>query len=126
MITVRETSLTGETLEAIREIDLEFYPNIGQIDWYLARYKPWHSAFAAMDGGKMVGYFVAVPVRKELYDAIVNGVLVDDLGVSPDTSLSMIISKSMSLQMTLFCSFYGLVLFHCAYIPHLFYPFICL
>ena len=79
MLTVREVSLTEEVLEEIREIDLEFYPNIGPIGWYLSRYKPWHSAFAAMDGEKMVGYFVLVPVRKELYDAVLNGVLVDDL-----------------------------------------------
>ena len=87
MITVDEVSLTKEILEEIRKIDLEFYPNIGPIDWYLSRYKPWHSAFAAMDDGKMIGYFVAVPVRKELYDAILNGVLADDLGVSPDMFL---------------------------------------
>ena len=87
MPVIREVSLTREILEEIREIDLEFYPNIGPIGWYLSRYKPWHSAFAAMDGGKMIGYFVAVPVRKALYDAILNGVLVDDLGVSPDMYL---------------------------------------
>ena len=87
MLTVREVSLARETLEEIRKIDLEFYPNIGPIGWYLSRYKTWHSAFAAMDDGKMIGYFVAVPVRKELYDAILNGVLVDDLGVSPDMYL---------------------------------------
>ena len=87
MLTIREVSLTKETLEEIRKIDLEFYPNIGPIDWYLSRYKPWHSAFAAMDGGKMVGYFVTMPVRKELYDAILNGVLVDDLGINPEMYL---------------------------------------
>ena len=87
MITVREVSLTKEILEEIRKIDMEFYPNIGPIDWYLSRYRPWHSAFAAMDDEKMIGYLVAVPVRKELYDAILNGVLVDDLGVSPDMFL---------------------------------------
>ena len=84
MLTIKEVSLTREILEEIRKIDLEFYPNIGLIDWYLSRYKPWHSAFAAMDDEKMIGYFVAVPVRKELYDAIVSGVLVDDLGINPD------------------------------------------
>ena len=87
MLTIREVSLTRETLEEIRKIDLEFYPNIGPIDWYLSRYKPWHSAFAAMDGEKMIGYFVVVPVRKELYDAVLSGVLVDDLGVNPEMYL---------------------------------------
>ena len=87
MLTVKEVSLTRETLEEIRKIDLEFYPNIGLIDWYLSRYKPWHSAFVAMDDEKIIGYFVAVPVRKELYDAVLNGVLVDDLGINPDMYL---------------------------------------
>jgi len=31
----------------------------------------------------------------------------------------------MLLQMALFCSFYGWVIFHCICIPHLFNPFIC-
>ena len=87
MLTVREVSLTRDILEEIRKIDLAFYPNIGQIDWYLSRYKPWHSAFVAMDDGKLIGYFVAVPVRKELYDAVLNGVLVDDMGINPDMYL---------------------------------------
>ena len=87
MLSFKEVSLTRETLEEIREIDREFYPNIGSIDWYLSRYKPWHFAFAAMDDGRMIGYFVAVPVRKELYDAILDGVLVDDLGVNPNMFL---------------------------------------
>ena len=86
MLTVKELSLTRETLEEIRKIDLEFYPNI-MIDWYLSRYKPWHSAFVAMDNEKMIGYFVAVPVRKELYDTILNGVLIDDLGINPEMYL---------------------------------------
>ena len=60
MLTVKEVSLTRETLEEIRKIDLEFYPNIGPIDWYLSRYKPWHSAFVAMDDEKIIGYFVAM------------------------------------------------------------------
>ena len=83
VITMKEVSLTKEVLEEIRRIDLEFYPHIGPIDWYLARYKPWHSAFVAMDDERIVGYFVAVPIQKGLYDAVLNGVLVDDLGVNP-------------------------------------------
>ena len=87
MIAIKEVSLTEEVLEEIREIDLTFYPNIGPIEWYLVRYKPWHSAFVAMDGEKIVGYLAALPARKELYDAILNGVLIDDLGINPDMFL---------------------------------------
>ena len=86
-IVIKEVSLTKEVLEEIRKIDLQFYPNIGPIDWYLARYKPWHSAFVAMDEGKIVGYIASLPARKELYDAILNGVLIDDLGINPEMFL---------------------------------------
>ena len=84
MITTKEVSLTRDVLEEIRKIDLQVYGNISGIDWYLSRYRPWHSAFVAMDGGRIIGYVTAVPVRKDLYDAILNGVLVDDLGINPD------------------------------------------
>ena len=83
-IAIKEVSMTKEVLERIREIDLEVYPNIGPIDWYLARYKPRNTAFAAMVGGEIVGYIASLPARKELYDAITSGVLIDDLGINPD------------------------------------------
>ena len=83
-IAIKEVSMTKEVLEQIRQIDLAVYPNIGPIDWYLARYKPWHTAFAAMAGGEIVGYVASLPAKKELYDAIANGVLIDDLGINPD------------------------------------------
>lgn len=63
MLTVREVSLTREVLEEIRRIDLEFYPNIGLIDWYLSRYKLWHSAFADM-GVKAISENVGVFVSQ--------------------------------------------------------------
>ena len=84
MITTKEVSLTRDILEEIRRIDLEVYKNISGIDWYLSRYKPWHSAFVAMDDSRIIGYVTAVPVRKVLYEAVLNGVLVDDLGINPN------------------------------------------
>ena len=35
------------------------------------------------------------------------------------------LGPSTSLQITQFHFFYGWVIFHCIYVPHLFYPFIC-
>ena len=87
MIEIKEVSMTKEVLEIIRGIDLQFYPNIGSIDWYLARYKPWHTSFVAMDDGEIVGYLTSLPARKELYDAILSGVLIDDIGINPDMFL---------------------------------------
>ena len=41
-------------------------------------------------------------------------------------SVFMIVcSPSMSLQMTYLHSFYDWVIFHCIYVPHLLYPFLC-
>ena len=40
-----------------------------------------------MDAGEIVGYLTSLPARKELYDAILNGVLIDDMGVNPDMFL---------------------------------------
>ena len=83
-IEIKEVSMTKEVLERIREIDIKVYPNIGPIDWYLARYKPRNTALIAMDGGELVGYIASLPAKKELYDAIAGGVLIDDLGINPD------------------------------------------
>ena len=87
MITIHEVNLTREILEEIREMDLEFCRGIGPIDWYLDRYKPWHTALVAREEEKIIGYLAYLPIRKELYEAVVNGVLVDDLGISPDMFL---------------------------------------
>ena len=40
------------------------------------------------------------------------------------TSLSMIISSASMLLQMVFFIFYGQVIFHCRYVPHLLYPFI--
>ena len=40
-------------------------------------------------------------------------------------SVWLTLGPSTSLQMTQFRSFYGWVIFHCIYVPHLLYPFIC-
>lgn len=84
MITTKEVSLTRDILEEIRRIDLEVYKNISGIEWYLSRYRPWHSAFAAMDKDRIIGYVTAVPIQRVLYEAILNGVLVDDLDINPN------------------------------------------
>lgn len=43
MIEIKEAGMTKEALVILREIDLQFYPNIDSIDWCLARYKPWRT-----------------------------------------------------------------------------------
>lgn len=84
---IKDVSLTEETLREIRSVDMSAYGYARDLGWYLERYHPWHSAFAAVDGGRIVGYLAAFPIQKALYDALVSGVLVDDAGISPNMFL---------------------------------------
>ena len=84
---LKEVSLTEENLAEIRRVDLSAYDTVPELDWYLERYHPWHSAFAAVDGGRIVGYLAAFPIQKALYDALVSWVLVTDTGISPNMFL---------------------------------------
>ncbi len=82
---IEKVNLTKENLIKIQKIDKLFYKNnILDLNWYLKRYNEKHSAFFLTDdNGETVGYLVSVPIKKELYDAIVNGIMVNDLYVNP-------------------------------------------
>ena len=84
-------SLSKENLLKIKEIDKKFYQEeILNIEWYLARYSSKHKGIFLLDNNKVVGYLVSVPIKKELYEAIINGVLTNDLYINP----SMFINDS--------------------------------
>lgn len=86
-----EANLTKENLIKIEEIDNTFYKNdITGIDWYLQRYNENHKAILLFDNDKVVGYCVYVPIKKELYEALVNGVLINDVNINP----KMYVNKS--------------------------------
>ena len=91
-MTIKKIFLTKENLLKIKEIDDSFYSdNKLKIDWYLERYKPFHKAYILCDEkDNMVGYIVSVPIKKELYKAIIKGILVNDLYINP----SMFLEKS--------------------------------
>lgn len=81
---IEKIYLTKENLLKIEKIDDSFYKNaITGIDWYLERYNEKHYAYCLVDEEEIVGYIVSVPIKKELYDAIINGVLVNDLHINP-------------------------------------------
>ena len=73
---IEEVKLTKENLIKIKEIDNTFYTkeNIS-LDWYLERYTEKHSAILLLDKDEIVGYIISVPIKKELYDTIINGVI---------------------------------------------------
>lgn len=82
---IEEINLTKENLIKIKQIDDTFYKkdNI-TLEWSLERYKGTHKGLVLLDQDKVVGYVVAVPIKKELYDTIVNGVIINDLQINPN------------------------------------------
>lgn len=82
---IEKICLTKENLKKIKKIDDIFYhEDVTTIDWYLERYTPKHTGYILKDGKKIVGYLVAVPIKKEAYTAITKGVLVNDIYLNPD------------------------------------------
>ena len=86
-----EKKLTKENLLKIKEIDDTFYKDtMIDFDWYLERYKEIYQGIFLQDGKKIVGYLVTVPIKKELYETITNGVIMGDTNINP----SMFIASS--------------------------------
>lgn len=81
---IEEVYLTKENLLKIKSIDDLFYSDQLEIDWYLKRYSDKHKGILLLDNDKCVGYIVMAPVRKELYKAIISGVILNDVDVNPD------------------------------------------
>lgn len=81
---IEEVSLTKDILLKIQDIDNTFYLNaIIDIHWYLERYNKDNLAIVLQDDNKVVGYIVAIPINKELYNAITSGVIINDLYINP-------------------------------------------
>ena len=86
---IEEVKLSKENLEIIRNIDVTFYkdPRL-TIDWYMERYNENHTGILLLnEENQNVGYLVCVPIKKELYDQFVSGMLADDVEVDPDMFL---------------------------------------
>ena len=81
---VEKVSLTKDNLLKIKSIDETFYKSNLDIDWYLERYTNKHIGYLLYNNDKAIGYIVSVPIKKELYDALVNGVLLNDTNINPD------------------------------------------
>lgn len=82
---IKKVKLTRENLLRIQELDDLFYKDaITGIKWYLERYNKNHFAYVLLDeNGKYYGYVMALPIKKELYDAITNGIITNDLHINP-------------------------------------------
>lgn len=84
-IRIETINLTKENLKKIKKLDNSFYKeDILTLDWYLERYNENHKALVLVnEKNEWVGYLVSVPITKELYTTIINGVLVNDLYLNP-------------------------------------------
>ena len=87
---VEKVNLTKDNLLIIKNIDETFYKSNLDINWYLERYTNKHIGYLLYDNDKVIGYIVSVPIKKELYDTITNGVLLNDININP----SMFVEKS--------------------------------
>ena len=90
---IEKIYLTEENLIRIKKIDDLYYEgeNITDLNWYTDRYTSKHVGYVLLnEKNEYIGYIIAVPVKKELYDALINGVLVNDININPD----MFINKS--------------------------------
>lgn len=91
MIKIEKVSLTKENLLKIKKVDDSFYKeDLLTLEWYIERYNENNNGFLLMNDDCCVGYLVSVPIKKELYKAIINGVLINDLYINPN----MIVNKS--------------------------------
>lgn len=85
MMKIKEENLNRNILESIISLDKSFYNDKElTLNWYLERYKEYHKVILLCDDDKIVGYLLGVPIKKELYDAITNGVITNDIYVNPN------------------------------------------
>lgn len=94
---IKKINLTKANLLKIQDLDDLFYTDaITGIKWYLERYSKNHFAYVLVDENeKYYGYVMALPIKKELYDAITNGVITNDLYINPKIFRYEIKNKSM-------------------------------
>lgn len=86
-----EDKLTKDNLLKIKKIDDKFYNSpITNIDWYLERYTKNHKGIFLLDNEKVVGYLISVPIKQALYEALINGVFINDLYINPQMFIEKI------------------------------------
>lgn len=84
MICIKKEKLTKDVLHKIKNIDDLFYTDIDlSTSWYLERYNEEHYGYLIYDDNNCFGYIVSVPIKKELWDALLNGVMTNDYYINP-------------------------------------------
>lgn len=63
-------------LKKTKELDDTFYNDkVLTFEWYKKRYDENHNTLLFIDNEEIVGYLVSIPIKKELYNTIVNGTI---------------------------------------------------
>ena len=81
---IKKEKLSENLLRCIMEIDNTFYTDsITDFDWYIKKHLG-RECVILYDEERPVGYFYIVPIKPELYKAIVSGVLYNDIHINPE------------------------------------------
>lgn len=82
---IKKVKLSKENLKIIKSIDEIFYKDDRlTLQWYLERYNENHDGILLINEENIsVGYLVCVPIKEELYNQFVSGMLSDDVEVDP-------------------------------------------
>ena len=81
---IEKFNLTKENLLKIIELDKTFYHDKELTrKWYFERFKDNYEGIGLFDGTKLVGYLVASPIDKKLYDDIKKGKYDNDTKFDP-------------------------------------------
>ena len=82
---IKKVKLSKENLKIIKDIDEIFYKDDRlTLKWYLERYNENHDGILLINEENInVGYLVCVPIKEELYNQFVSGMLSDDIEVDP-------------------------------------------
>ena len=97
----KKEKLTKDVLHKIKNIDDLFYTDIDlSTSWYLERYNEEHYGYLIYDDNNCFGYIVSVPIKKELWDALLNGVMTNDYYINPkmfinESDYNYIVSRNL-------------------------------
>lgn len=82
---IKKVKLSKENLKIIKSIDEIFYKDDRlTLQWYIERYNENHDGILLINEENInVGYLVCVPIKEELYNQFVTGMLSDDVEVDP-------------------------------------------
>jgi len=90
MIKIKKEKLNKKNLYKLKEINDFFYEDNLSLEWYYQRCNNKHDIYFLYNENLCIGYISCVAIKKELYDTLKNGVILDDININP----KMFVKKS--------------------------------